>query len=128
MSHWLSYIAAFAVLLGAVFSLLGALGVWRLPDAYTRMHSASKAGALGAMLTLVGVLAATGGENWLAIGLAISVLAITAPLAAHAISRAGYLAGVRPQVGPLGDQMETSMSHPMDGTEEKHGQSRRNQR
>lgn len=103
MSHFFAYAASFLVLLGAFFSLLGALGVWRLPDAYTRMHSASKAGALGAILVLLGVLAATAGTAWVETLLAIAVLLLTAPLAAHAISRAGYRAGVRPKVGPLGD-------------------------
>lgn len=93
------------VLLGALFTLLGALGVWRLPDAYTRMHSASKAGALGAILVLVGVLFATAGAAWPGILLAIAVLLVTAPMAAHAISRAGYMAGVKPVVGPLGDAL-----------------------
>ncbi|MEH6669035.1 monovalent cation/H(+) antiporter subunit G [Halopseudomonas sp.] len=103
MSHFLAYTGSFLLLLGAFSSLLGALGVWRLPDAYTRMHSASKAGALGAILVLLGVLAATGGAALFEILLAIAVLLMTAPLAAHAISRAGYRAGVRPRVGPLGD-------------------------
>lgn len=106
MNEVLAVIASALVLLGALFSLLGALGVWRLPDAYTRMHSASKAGALGAILVLLGVLFATGGLAWFETLLAITVLLVTAPMAAHAISRAGHKAGVRPVVGPLGDAME----------------------
>lgn len=106
MTAWLPYAGSILILLGAVFSLLGALGVWCLPDAYTRMHSASKAGALGAILVLLGVLCATGGMAWLEILVAIGVLLITAPLAAHAISRAGHLAGVKPKVGPLGNALE----------------------
>lgn len=109
MSTLLPYIGSLLILLGALFSLLGALGVWCLPDAYTRMHSASKAGALGAILVLLGVLCATGGLAWMEILVAISVLLITAPLAAHAISRAGHMAGVRPKVGPLGNDLERVM-------------------
>ena len=33
-------------------ALLGAIGVVRLPDSYSRMHAASKAGVLGAVLVL----------------------------------------------------------------------------
>lgn len=106
MSQFMAWLASGLVLLGALFSLLGAIGVWRLPDAYTRMHSASKAGALGAILVLLGVLSATGGQAWIETLLAIVVLLVTAPMAAHAISRAGHRAGVRPQVGPLGDALE----------------------
>jgi multicomponent Na+:H+ antiporter subunit G len=114
MTAWLPYAGSVLILLGAVFSLLGALGVWCLPDAYTRMHSASKAGALGAILVLLGVLCATRGMAWLEILLAITVLLITAPLAAHAISRAGHMAGVRPQVGPLGNALEQAPHSPDD--------------
>ncbi len=104
MNEFLAIAASAFVLLGALFSLLGALGVWSLPDAYTRMHSASKAGALGAILVLLGVLFATGGIAWMETSLAIAVLLVTAPMAAHAISRAGHMAGVRPKVGPPEDQ------------------------
>ena len=118
MNEFLALTASALILLGALFSLLGALGVWRLPDAYTRMHSASKAGALGAILILLGVLFATGGIAWVETLLAIAVLLVTAPLAAHAISRAGHMAGVRPQVGPLGDALERAKDQGLDQTEQ----------
>src|SRR5690606_29089312 len=86
-------------------SLLGAIGVTRLPDCYSRMHAASKAGALGAILILGGVAAASNGEAALEALLAIVVLLATAPLAAHAVSRAAYRAGFRPVLGPLGDAL-----------------------
>ncbi|SDU12853.1 monovalent cation/H(+) antiporter subunit G [Halopseudomonas salegens] len=102
----LPWVAATLILLGGIFSLLGAVGVLRLPDAYTRMHSASKAGALGAILVLLGALAATDGARWFAVLLAVLVVLMTAPMAAHAISRAGHRAGFKPEVGPLGDALE----------------------
>lgn len=106
MNDLIAFAGSALVLLGALFSLLGALGVGRLPDAYTRMHSASKAGALGAILILLGALFATAGHAWFATLVAIAVLLVTAPMAAHAISRAGHRAGVRPEVGPLGDALQ----------------------
>ena len=42
------YLAAALLLFGAGFSLVAAIGVLRLPDLYTRLHAASKAGATGA--------------------------------------------------------------------------------
>ena len=59
MEAFLSLLASVLLLLGAVLGLIGAIGVVRLPDSYTRMHSASKAGALGAALILTGVAAFT---------------------------------------------------------------------
>ncbi|QJD58880.1 Na+/H+ antiporter subunit G [Pseudomonas sp. gcc21] len=111
-SQILPVAASVLVLLGALLSLLGAIGVWRLPDAYARMHSASKAGALGAILVLMGVLCATSGMVWMETLLAVCVLLITAPLAAHAIARAGYMAGIRPRTGSLGDALEEDLQRP----------------
>lgn len=99
------WIAAALLLAGGLFSLLGAIGVTRLPDCYSRMHAASKAGALGAMLVLGGVAAASGGETSLEALLAVVVLLATAPLAAHAVSRAAHRAGFKPVLGPLGDAL-----------------------
>jgi multicomponent Na+:H+ antiporter subunit G len=102
----LPWIASLLVLSGAVFCLLGAIGVLRLPDCYSRMHSASKAGALGAVLVLAGVAAASSGEVALEAIFALLVVLATAPLAAHAISRAAYRAGIKPIVGRLGNALE----------------------
>jgi multicomponent Na+:H+ antiporter subunit G len=100
------WIASFLLLAGALFSLLGAIGVSRLPDCYSRMHAASKAGALGAILILAGAAAASGGETALEAILALIVLLATAPLAAHAVSRAAWRAGFKPVTGPLGNALE----------------------
>ena len=100
-----AWLASLLVLSGAVISLLGAIGVLRLPDSYTRMHSASKAGALGTALILAGTAAASEGAFALAALFAAGVLLATAPLAAHAMARAAHRAGITPQTGPLGDAL-----------------------
>jgi multicomponent Na+:H+ antiporter subunit G len=105
MDGVLSVLSSALMLLGAVLGLIGAIGVVRLPDSYTRMHSASKAGALGAALILAGVAAASEGAFALAALFAMVVLLATAPLAAHAMARAAYRAGITPQTGPLGDAL-----------------------
>lgn len=99
------WLASALLLLGGLFSLVGAIGVSRLPDCYSRMHAASKAGALGAVLILAGVAAASGGEVSLEAILALLVLLATAPMAAHAVSRAAHRAGFKPVLGPLGDAL-----------------------
>lgn len=51
-------IALFTSLLivgGALFALVAAIGINRLPDLYTRMHAASKAGTVGSGLLLLAV-------------------------------------------------------------------------
>ena len=105
MEAFLSLLASVLLLLGAVLGLIGAIGVVRLPDSYTRMHSASKAGALGAALILTGVAAASDGAFALAALFAAAVLLATAPLAAHAMARAAHRAGITPHTGPVGDAL-----------------------
>ncbi|MBW7860073.1 MAG: Na+/H+ antiporter subunit G [Rhodocyclaceae bacterium] len=101
----LPWIASALVLAGGAFCLLGAIGVLRLPDCYCRMHAASKAGALGAALILAGVAAASSGEAAMEALFAMLVVLVTAPLAAHAISRAAYRGGNGPVIGKLGDAL-----------------------
>lgn len=98
-------LAAALILSGTLFCLIGAVGLLRLPDSYTRMHAASKAGALGAALVLAGVAAATSGEVAMEALFALVVLLASAPLAAHAVSRSAHRAGHSPVTGALGDAL-----------------------
>ena len=41
-------VVAILIVLGAFFAFVAALGIVRMPDLYTRMHAATKAGAFGA--------------------------------------------------------------------------------
>ena len=85
-------IASVAVLLGAVFTLLAALGVVRFPDVLTRLHAAAKAGVLGAGLIVVAAAVALDGPDAvLRAAITLLFLVLTAPVAGHAIGRAAYL-------------------------------------
>lgn len=88
---------AVILLLGAAFTLLAALGVLRLPDLYTRMHAASKAGAVGGGLILlaVAILSRDAAVALRAVA-GIVFLLLTTPVSAHLLARASYLAGYRP--------------------------------
>lgn len=101
----LGILASGLILCGTLLCLVGAIGLIRLPDCYSRMHSASKAGSLGASLVLVGVAAASSGEMALEAIFAVLVLLATAPLAAHAVSRSAHRAGHKPKTGHLGDAL-----------------------
>lgn len=41
------------MLVGASFTFVASIGILRLPDLYSRMHAASKAGTLGSGVLLV---------------------------------------------------------------------------
>ena len=53
MTLWLALPVSILLVAGTVFSVLAALGLLRLPDVYTRMHAASKAGTVGSGLLLI---------------------------------------------------------------------------
>lgn len=88
-------IVGILILIGAVFSLVAGIGLFRLPDIYLRMHAATKAGTLGCGLMLLAVgIHSQELETiaWVLSG--IIFLMITAPIGAHLLGRAAYLAGV----------------------------------
>lgn len=82
---------------GLFFAVVGAVGLVRLPDVYTRAHSVSKAETLGAVLALAAVALSFGTS--LATYKTVLVLLfmfLTNPTAAHAITRAASEQGIEP--------------------------------
>ena len=75
--------------LGVLFLLLGAIGIVRFPDCYTRMHAAGKCDTLGALLVVSGLAFYHGVSLESAKILFIAVfIFLTSPTATHAIARA----------------------------------------
>ncbi len=92
-----AYAAGVLLLIGAVFSLLAAIGILRLPDLYTRMHAASKAGTMGSGLMLIAIaVVAFDGPVILRALVGFLFLLLTAPVSAHLLARAAYSAGYKP--------------------------------
>lgn len=86
-------------LIGALFMFLASLGLIRLPDFYTRMHSASKASILGLLLIATETGITLGSLAALLHTLLVSLFfVLTTPIAAHLLGRAAYLSGIRPLV------------------------------
>lgn len=85
------YAGCVLLLLGSLFTLIAAIGVVRLPDLFTRMHAASKAGPVGTGLVLlaVAVVSADVGVALRAI-VGLVFLLLTTPVAAHLLARASY--------------------------------------
>lgn len=86
---------------GGLFCVIGALGVLRMPDFYTRLHGASVTDTLGAGLVLAGLLLQAGWSlvalKLLAIGLLIF---FTSPAATHALAKATLGRGLAPLLAP----------------------------
>jgi multicomponent Na+:H+ antiporter subunit G len=91
------YAAAILILVGATLCAIAALGILRLPDVYTRLHAASKAGPLGAGLILVGVgLSAADAGIIIRCVLGLLFLVLTSPVSAHLLARAALKTGIEP--------------------------------
>ncbi|UJQ95760.1 monovalent cation/H(+) antiporter subunit G [Mariluticola halotolerans] len=107
----LQYVAAILMICGSVFSLLAAVGILRLPDLYTRMHAASKAGTMGAglLFAAIAVVALDGSVLLRAIA-GFAFLLLTAPVSAHLLARAAYLAGYSPSELTKINDLETSIN------------------
>jgi len=80
---------------GMIFLFLGMLGLLRLPDVYNRLHATTKIGILGAFGVMLGIVMKVGfnsmGIKAITVGM---FLMLTAPMAAHMMSRAAHRHGV----------------------------------
>lgn len=95
------------IAIGLIATGLGVVGILRFPDVYTRLHAETKMTTLGAIficlaviITEIGAYMATGDMQYAVLGLhtvlALAALAFTNALSAHAIGRAAYRSGIRP--------------------------------
>ena len=79
------------VSLGVFFLIMGAVGILRFPDFYTRMHAAGKCDTLGSLLVVIGLALHGGATLASAKIIAIAVfIFLTSPTATHAIARAAH--------------------------------------
>ena len=83
--------------LGSFFIVVGALGIVRMPDVYTRMHAASVVDTVGAGF-LLGGLMVQAGLTLVTLKLAFILLLflLTGPVVSHALAQAALAADVEP--------------------------------
>jgi multicomponent Na+:H+ antiporter subunit G len=95
MSAALDIASWILILAGGAFCIVGAVGMLRMPDFYTRVHAASLTDIVGALAILLG-LALQAEETLIAVKLGVIALLIffTSPAATHALVRAARLRGV----------------------------------
>lgn len=81
--------------IGALFFFIGALGLLRLPDVYTRLHATTKCDTLGLGMVLMGIILYEGATlASVKMAFIIGFVFLTNPTAAHAIARAAYRHGI----------------------------------
>jgi multicomponent Na+:H+ antiporter subunit G len=85
------------ILAGSFFIVVGAIGVVRMPDVYTRMHAASVTDTLGAGLLFAGLMVQAGlSLVALKLGFILVLFFFIGPVATHALAQAALHAAVKP--------------------------------
>jgi len=88
-------IIAIIMTIGALFVLLAAIGVVKMPDLFLRISVTTKAATLGVGLMLIGVVIHFSDFYTATRSFAIVLFVfLTAPISAHLIGRAAYIIGV----------------------------------
>ncbi len=84
---------------GGFFFLVGAIGLNRMPDVFTRMHAVSVGDTLGAGLLVAG-MALQAGPSLVTVKLFLILLVIwfTGPVATHALARAALQDNLLPLI------------------------------
>ncbi|MEM6648924.1 MAG: monovalent cation/H(+) antiporter subunit G [Pseudomonadota bacterium] len=84
---------------GSAFVCIGAVGVIRFPDFYTRLHAAGVTDTLGADLILLAMVFQAGDFITMVKLLLIFIfILLTSPVSTHAIAHAAFVTKVRPQL------------------------------
>jgi multicomponent Na+:H+ antiporter subunit G len=98
------------VVSGGFFVVVGAIGIYRFPDFYSRLHGAGVTDTFGADLLVIGLIfqAFLTIPEWdaaafIAVKLAfiVAFIFLTSPTATHAIANAAHVAGLKPYLNPL---------------------------
>jgi len=86
------------ILSGSAFLLIGAFGIVRLPDFWTRLHAASVSDSAGMILLFLG-MAVHSGFTLVTVKLVIIglFLFLTGPTSTHATANAAFVSGLRPR-------------------------------
>ncbi len=91
MNPAIEFLVAVLILLGALFALLGSVGLARLPDFFTRLHGPTKATTLGvgAMALASAIYFTATQPDFSLHEIAVMIfLFITAPVSAHLLAKA----------------------------------------
>lgn len=88
---------------GGLFCVLSGIGLFRMPDVFTRSHAAGMTDTVGATLILAGLLLQA--PDWtvaVRLVLVVAFLVLTSPTASHALAQAALADGLQPKLGRPG--------------------------
>ena len=102
MDTWIEALVALFLLIGSLFALIGAIGLYRLPDFFMRLHGPTKASTLGVGGVLLAAMLwqAMQGVPSLRELLITLFLFMTAPVSAYLVARAALASDPSLRPGP----------------------------
>lgn len=102
-------IASWACLvIGAVMSVIGGIGVLRFPDFYSRLHAGGITDTMGAGFILVGLILQAGiGLAAVKLLMVMYFMLVASPTSSHALARAALVHKLAPLLG----EKEGASSH-----------------
>ncbi|MEE9269244.1 MAG: monovalent cation/H(+) antiporter subunit G [Candidatus Krumholzibacteria bacterium] len=108
MTEWADIVSWVLIVLGGTFSIVGALGLIRFPDFYSRLHAGGITDTLGAWLLIAGMMFQAGlSQVTIKLALIVVFLFFTSPTSTHALGRAALHAGIKPWTKPRRNTAET---------------------
>ncbi len=87
------------MIIGGIVSVIGSIGLIRFPDVYSRSHAQTVMNVGGVCLILIGAMIDQL-EMFFSVKMVflIILIFITSPVGTHAITKAAYISGVKPEV------------------------------
>lgn len=98
MEQWLDIVSGVLLAAGSFFIIVGAIGLIRLPDMFTRMHGAGVTDTLGAGLFIAGLMV-QGGLTLTTVKLLMILvfLFFASPTSSYALANAALSQGLKPK-------------------------------
>ena len=102
------------IALGSFFTIVGAVGLVRMPELFTRMHAASVTDTLGAGLLILGMVLQAGFSLvTLKLLFILALFFFTGPVVTHALAQAALHEKIEPRLGE--DRRARDRSRPAAG-------------
>lgn len=110
------YVIDVLIVISLFFAFAGVVGMIRMPDSFCRMQSSTNISTLGVLgVIIAGILYSVIylGDAAMAVKLAVMGVfyIVTNPIAGHAIAKAAYKHGIRPEKEMKCDQYGEDMEH-----------------
>ncbi|MFA5700211.1 MAG: monovalent cation/H(+) antiporter subunit G [Desulfuromonas sp.] len=105
METFLAWASTLCISIGVFLGITGAVGIFRLPNFFTRLHAASVTDSGCAFLLLFGLMLQSGFTvPTIKLCFILVFFLISSPTAAHALSKTALRSGAQPTPSPREDR------------------------